>query len=37
MPTAQREKKGAREATARRLAIRARETDRERESVGEEN
>jgi hypothetical protein len=36
-PTAQREKKGARGATARRMAIRARETEREREHAGEGN
>jgi hypothetical protein len=34
---AQREKKQARGATTRRLAIRARETERERGSAGEEN
>jgi hypothetical protein len=33
----QREKKGVRGATARRLAIRARETERERERAGEGN
>jgi hypothetical protein len=34
---AQREKKGAHGATAQRLVIRARETERERERAGEEN